>query len=92
MISSTGSMTELLTLAPTVVTGKANLRINALKAGQMELMVTDMSGRSWKKLTLAVSAGSSSNMLNLSDLPAGTYQISGYMDGKKTAAVRFIKQ
>lgn len=91
MINSAGSITELLTLTPTVVTGNASLRINALKDGQMELIVMDMAGRSWKKLELSVRAGSSSNTLNLSDLPAGTYQISGYMDGNKTAAVRFIK-
>ena len=92
MVNSTGQITELMTLAPTVVRSSASLRINAVKDGQLQLVVTDMSGRSWKKLVLAVRAGSSASLVNFSDLPAGTYQISGYLDGKQTAAIRFIKQ
>ena len=92
MVSSSGQITELITLAPTVVRNTGSLRINAIKDGQMQLVVTDLLGRSWKKLSIVVKAGSSANLINFSDLPAGTYQLSGYMDGKQTAALRFVKQ
>jgi hypothetical protein len=83
---------EITTLAPNVITDRAKLSISAARGGKMELMITDMSGRTWRKFGFAVSPGNSDTWLNLSDLAAGVYQITGYMNGEKTSTLRFFKK
>jgi hypothetical protein len=55
-------------------------------------MVTDMQGRTWRKLGATISAGNTDLWLDFSNLSAGTYQVIGYMNGNKTTTLRFVKQ
>ncbi len=79
-------------LAPTLVKTTATLTITAASGGRMDLYITDISGRLWRKFGLTVSAGNSVQQIDLSDLSSGAYQLAGYMNGEKTAVIRFIKE
>ena len=83
---------EITTLAPNVVVDRTRLSITAARGGRMDIVVTDMSGRAWRKFALTVSPGNSDNYLSLGDLAAGVYHITGYMNGEKTSTLRLIKQ
>lgn len=83
---------EITSLLPTLVTSQAKLSVVASKGGHLELVVTDMQGRSWRKLGTTVSAGNTDLWLDMSGLPSGTYQVTGYMNGTKTTTLRFVKQ
>jgi hypothetical protein len=82
----------ITSLAPSVVRSTAKLFITSSKGGKLDVVVTDMSGKSWKRLVIQVSAGNEEKSLNLSDLPAGMYQITGTMNQAATKPLRFIKQ
>ena len=83
---------DLISLAPTIVTGSATLQINARADGKLEMLITDLAGRTWRKQVIPVKAGSSTSTLNLHDLPAGVYQLSGRMNMGTNIVTRFIKQ
>ena len=83
---------DITSIAPNIVTDRTKLSITAARGGRIEIMLTDMSGRTWRKLGFAVSPGSTDTYLNLSDLAAGVYQVTGYMNGEKTRTLRLIKQ
>lgn len=82
----------LTSLLPTLVTSQAKVSIAAGIGGHLELVVTDMQGRTWRKLGTTVSAGNTDLWLDFSNLSAGTYQVTGYMNGNKTTTLRFVKQ
>lgn len=80
-------------MMPTLVTSQAKLNISASSRASIRLAVTDMYGRIVHQQQTALSAGSQDIWLNFSKLPAGAYQITGYLDnGQKTGSFRFIKQ
>jgi hypothetical protein len=83
---------EITTLAPNLVVDRTKLSISAARGGRMEIIITDMSGRAWRKFVLTVSPGNTDNYLSLGDLAAGVYHITGYMNGEKTSTLRLIKQ
>ena len=83
---------EITTLAPNVVVDRTKLSITAARGGRMDIVVTDMSGRAWRKFAFTVSPGNSDTYLSLSDLAAGVYHITGYMNGEKTSTLRLIKK
>jgi hypothetical protein len=80
-------------MMPTLVTSQAKLNISASSRANIRLAVTDMFGRIVLQQQTALSAGSQDIWINLSSLPAGAYQITGYLDsGVKTGSFRFVKQ
>lgn len=79
-------------LAPSIVQSSTVLSITASKGGTMELFVSDMNGKLWHRLAMAVPAGNSTQSFFLGDLSAGVYQIQAYLDGQATTPVRFVKQ
>ncbi|MBV4360206.1 T9SS type A sorting domain-containing protein [Pinibacter aurantiacus] len=78
--------------APTLVTRNVKLNVSAGSGGTMDLYITDMSGKIWRKLGVQLSTGNNEQQLDLSDLSAGVYQVFGYMNGEKTGVIRFVKQ
>lgn len=78
--------------APTLVTRSVKLNVSAGSGGTMDLYITDMSGKIWRKLGVQLSAGNNEQQIDLSDLSAGVYQVFGYMNGEKTSVIRFVKQ
>jgi hypothetical protein len=82
----------ITSFAPTLVTRSAKLSVSTGSGGTMDLYITDMSGKVWRKFGILVSTGNNEQQLDLSDLSAGVYQIFGYMNGERTGLIRFVKQ
>jgi hypothetical protein len=83
----------LTSMWPTVVTnGNAQLSVSSSQRGSLQLVITDMYGRIVKQQINSVDAGSQSIRLDLHTLPGGAYQVTGYMDGKRSATIRFVVQ
>jgi hypothetical protein len=83
----------LTSMWPTVVTnGRAQVNVSSSQRGNLQLVVTDMYGRIVKQQISSVEAGSQQIWLNLHALPGGAYHITGYMDGKRSSSIRFVKQ
>jgi hypothetical protein len=83
----------LTSMAPTIVTnGRARVSVTSSQRGNLQLVITDMYGRIVKQQINGIDAGSQEIWLNLHALPGGTYQVTGYLDGKRSASIRFIKQ
>jgi hypothetical protein len=79
-------------MTPTIVTGRARIGVTASQRGSLQLVITDMYGRIVKQQINTVDQGSQDIWLNLYSLASGAYQVTGYIDGKRTASIRFIKQ
>jgi hypothetical protein len=83
----------LTSMWPTLVTsGRAQLNVSSSQRGNLQLVVTDMFGRIVKQQISGIESGSQQIWLNLHALPGGAYQVTGYLDGKRSASIRFIKQ
>jgi hypothetical protein len=79
-------------LMPNVVTSSARLVISSGKSGNVQLLITDMSGRIVQKRNIALTAGSQQVAIDASKLSPGIYQITGFIAGEKATTIRFIKQ
>ncbi|MEO6914885.1 MAG: T9SS type A sorting domain-containing protein, partial [Chitinophagaceae bacterium] len=79
-------------LAPNRVKQFAKLYINTARAAKFSLLITDMGGKVWRRMSFDVSGGSFEKTLNLSELPAGVYQLTATMNQLQTAPLRFVKE
>ena len=59
---------------------------------KMELLIIDMQGRIVNRQTITVIAGFNSLPVNVSNLAAGSYTISGSIGEDKSRIIRFVKQ
>jgi hypothetical protein len=92
IVVSNGSEGVFLnSVAPTVVTGITKLNIQSSFVANMQLLVTDISGRIVHKQSVSLVNGSQDVWLDASRFSAGMFQVSGYVNGAKTATLRFIK-
>lgn len=82
----------LTTMAPTIVTSRARITVSSSQRGNLQLVITDMYGRIVKQQINGIDTGSQEIWLNLHSLAGGAYQITGYLDGKRSGSIRFIKQ
>ncbi|AXY76150.1 T9SS C-terminal target domain-containing protein [Paraflavitalea soli] len=83
----------ITSMMPTLVTNRARLNITSSEKVSMQLVVTDIYGRSIKNQVHTLTTGNQEIWMNLATLPAGTYQVTGYLQsGEKTSTIRFIKQ
>ena len=79
-------------LMPSVVTDRTRLSVSSSLNANMQLIVTDIHGRILQQQVAAISAGSQEIWINAAALPAGLYQVSGFINGEKTKTLRFIKK
>lgn len=79
-------------MIPTMVIDRARLNISAAKGGNMQLVVSDISGRIVQTQNASINAGNQEIWLNASRLSPGLFQITGYLNGEKTATIRFFKR
>ncbi|HMX38341.1 MAG TPA: T9SS type A sorting domain-containing protein, partial [Ferruginibacter sp.] len=68
-----------------------NVRISSAKALVLELHITDIQGRVVHRQRLNLVAGFNENTVDVSRLPAGTYQVYGLANGERTKLMRFVK-
>ncbi|MBK7123516.1 MAG: T9SS type A sorting domain-containing protein [Chitinophagaceae bacterium] len=84
---------EIISIAPNpVTTGNFKLNITSATAVTMQVIITDMQGRTVSRQSIPVVAGFSSIPMNAGNLAAGTYTIQGIIAGEKSRIIRFIKQ
>lgn len=83
----------ITSMMPTLVNDRARLSISSSEKVSMQLVVTDLHGRSMKQQLTSITTGNQEIWMNLGNLPAGVYQVTGYLStGEKTSTMRFIKQ
>lgn len=83
----------ITSMMPTLVTNRARLNISSSEKVNIQLVVTDIYGRTIKQQVNALTTGNQEIWMNLATLPVGTYQVTGYLQtGEKTSTIRFIKQ
>ncbi|WP_276480002.1 hypothetical protein [Paraflavitalea pollutisoli] len=83
----------ITSMMPTLVTSRSRLQITSSDNNNIELVVTDLYGRSVHRQVHGITRGNQEIWLNLANLPVGTYQVTGYLrGGEKTSTLRFIKQ
>lgn len=78
-------------VAPTMVTGRTKLNIQSSVAANMQLVVTDINGRIVHKQSVSLMNGSQDVWIDAARFAAGMFQVTGYVNGEKTATLRFIK-
>jgi hypothetical protein len=83
---------DIVGLLPTIVKNNALLNVTAAQKTKMQVVVTDIAGRQVQKIGYNLIAGSNQFIINLSNLSAGTYQITGYTEEGKSGTIRFVKQ
>ncbi|HMU73718.1 MAG TPA: T9SS type A sorting domain-containing protein, partial [Ferruginibacter sp.] len=83
---------DIQPITPNPVTGsRFNVRISSAKALVFELHITDIQGRVVHRQRLNLVAGFNENTVDVSRLPAGTYQVYGLANGERTKLMRFVK-
>ncbi len=84
---------EIISIAPNpVTTGNFKLNVTSATAATMQVIITDMQGRTVNRQSIPVIAGFSSIPMNVSNLAAGTYSIQAIFADEKTKLIRFVKQ
>lgn len=92
-VFNSGEGLAINSMLPTLVTSQAKLNISAASRTSLRLAVTDMYGRIVYQQQTALTAGSQDIWLQLGQLAAGAYQVTGYLEnGQKTSSIRFVKQ
>ncbi len=84
---------DIVSIAPNpVVTDNFTLNVTSAQASKMELVIIDMQGRLVNRQTISLIAGFNSLPVNVGNLAAGTYTISGTIGEDKSRIIRFVKQ
>ena len=90
---NSGKSFELVSITPNPVTeGSFKMNITTAKAGKMEVVITDVSGRIIRREMISLSAGFTAKEINVSQLAAGSYLIQGSTSEGKTKTLPFVKQ
>ena len=92
LVSNGGKRLLITSILPTVVKSGARLNISSTESGSMQLVITDSYGRIVRKQVTGITSGNQQVALDLQTLATGTYLVTGYMNGERTASIRFIKQ
>lgn len=83
---------EIVSLAPNPVKDEAILSVTSAEKTIMEIVVSDLNGKQISKQRLSLIAGNNQVPLNLRNVAAGTYQVTGLTADGQLKSLRFIKQ
>ncbi|HYF31318.1 MAG TPA: T9SS type A sorting domain-containing protein [Chitinophagaceae bacterium] len=84
---------ELVGIYPTLITtGQLKINVTAANRDKAEIYVTNISGQILKRMQVSVSQGENIIYMDVTSLPAGTYQVTGINSEGQTKTMRFIKQ
>ncbi|HMC98498.1 MAG TPA: T9SS type A sorting domain-containing protein [Ferruginibacter sp.] len=84
---------ELVSVAPNpVINGRLNLNVAAAQSSKINIVITDMLGRTVKSESTTLSPGSNNIQLKVDQLQAGTYNISASSSDQKGRVLRFVKE
>lgn len=82
----------MTSMMPTLVHDRARVNISSSSRGNIQLVVTDMHGRAVYSQSASIFNENQEVWLNLGQLRQGTYHVTGYFNGERTATIRFVKQ
>jgi Secretion system C-terminal sorting domain len=82
---------ELISVAPNPVRDFTALTLTTVKAGKMDLSVSDITGKIVAKQTVTVIAGNNLIDMNFATLGAGTYMITAINADGEVKTTRFVK-
>jgi N-terminal domain of BNR-repeat neuraminidase len=82
---------ELISLAPNPAIGKATLTLTSAKAGKIEIVIRDITGKNVSGKSLTVIAGNNPIDMNFATLGAGTYSITAINAEGEIKTIRFVK-
>lgn len=85
------SLSEKVTLFPTVVKDHATITINSTKAQAVIVLIVDLNGRILTEINRHLRVGNNLVYINLGHLAAGAYFVHLHINGRKKN-VRFIKR
>jgi hypothetical protein len=74
------------------VNGSINLKVSTAEKIQMEIVITDMQGRTLQKQVVSMIAGFNAIPVNVRNLQAGTFQLFGNTPDGRTRVLRFVVQ
>ncbi len=84
---------DVVNIIPSVVSGdRATLNITAASNTPVDVLVTDIAGKILQQQKVGLAIGSNAVALNTGRLAAGTYQVTVFAGGRRSATVRFVKQ
>lgn len=83
---------EIVSLAPNPVRDEAILSVTSADKTIMEIVVSDLNGKQISKQRLSLIAGNNQVPLNLRNVAAGTYQVTGLTADGQMKSLRFVKQ
>ncbi len=84
---------EIVGIYPTVVTNsQLKVNVSAATSNKVDFFITNTLGQIMKRIQLNVTAGDNVIALNVQDLRAGNYQLTGYNSEGEMKTFRFIKQ
>jgi hypothetical protein len=82
---------ELISVVPNPVQHSTVLSLSSVKAGKIELTVSDVTGKVVMKQSVSVIAGNNPITLNFATLATGTYQITATNADGDSKSTRFVK-
>ena len=92
LLSLKTSRFDMMSLIPNIIQNEnTSLKINAFEKGEMNIVVSDFSGRKISAQTIALQPGLNQTVINTSVLASGVYQVTGYLPGEKPQTLRLIK-
>lgn len=90
-VATKQSLSEKVTLFPTVVKDHATITINSTKAQAVIVLIVDLNGRILTEINRHLRVGNNLVHINLGHLAAGAYFVHLHINGRKKN-VRFIKR
>ncbi len=83
---------EIVNLVPNPVSTDAVLSVTSANKSIIEIVVSDISGKQLNKQRVNLISGNNLLPLNVRNLPAGTYQVTGLTADGVSKTLRFVKQ
>lgn len=82
---------ELISVAPNPVQNTTVLSVTSVKAGKLDITVSDVTGKTVMTKTVTVIAGYTAINMNFANISAGSYQISAVNADGERKTTRFVK-
>lgn len=86
------SGTEIVLLFPNPAVGTAQLLVTSTANTTLQLQLNDMAGRRIMQRSFQVNAGSNNLVLDISKIPAGSYLLTGWIQGEQPRTIRLLKE
>ena len=83
---------DIVSLLPNIVRSNALLNITSAQKTTLNMVITDAMGRPVQKAAYSLVAGSNQFEINVANLAAGMYRITGYTAEGTTKTIAFVKQ